>query len=181
MSPHRIPLDEVRLGYVSQSMALGISAGHTCRLAGATPGRIEALVAENLSELEQLLLYNEAHGIEVFRIGSSLVPFASHPVARDVKWWRTFAKDFEYLGRIAARSNQRLSLHPSPAGATLASARPSVREATIHEVRYGTRVLDLLGQDLNARVVVHVGGAAPDRETALDAAHRFLDAMPEDV
>ncbi len=173
--------DEVRLGYVAQSVALDLSAGHTCRLAGATPGRIEALVAENLAALEQLLLYNEAHGIEVFRIGSSLVPFASHPVARGVKWWQTFRRDFEHLGRIAARSNQRLSFHPSPAGATLASARPSVREATLHELRYDARVLDLLGQDGHGRAVVHVGGAAPGRETALDVAHRFLDAMPEDV
>ncbi len=178
-APVRTP--DHRLGYVAQSRVLDLSASHTCRLAGATPGRLEALVAENLAELEQLLLYNEAHGIEVFRIGSSLVPLASHPVARGVKWWRTFGRDFAHLGRIAARSHQRLSLHPSPAGASLASARPSVREAAVEELRYGTRVLDLLGQDGHGRVVVHVGGAAPDRHTALESAHLFLDELPDDA
>ncbi|MGA9526268.1 MAG: UV DNA damage repair endonuclease UvsE, partial [Myxococcaceae bacterium] len=49
------------------------------------------------------------------------------------------------------------------------------------ELSYSTRVLDLLEQGPEARVVVHVGGAAPDRSVALAAAHRFLDESPRDV
>lgn len=173
-------MDRYRLGYVANCLTLGIGASHTTRLANASAERLESLVARNLEELEQILLFNEAHGIEVFRIGSSLVPFASHAVNR-LQWWRTFRREFERCGEIAARSRQRLSLHPSPAGASLASQRPQVREAAVEELRYGTRVLDLLGQDANARVVVHLGGAAPDRETALANAHRFLDDMPDDA
>jgi UV DNA damage endonuclease len=169
-----------RLGYVSSSRILDLGASHTCRLAGLTSARVEALVAENLSELEQLLLFNEAHGIELFRINSSIVPLASHPANR-APWWRTFARDFQHLGKIATRSRQRLSMHPSPAGASLASARAEVRAATLEELRYSHRVLDLLGQDRHGVVVVHVGGAAPDRPTALAAANRFLDAMPAEL
>lgn len=169
-----------RLGYVANCLTLGIGASHTTRLANATPERLEALIEQNLGELEQILLFNEAHGIQVYRISSSLVPFASHPIHR-LEWWRTFRRQFERCGAIAARSHQRLSLHPSPAGASLASARAEVRAAAVEELRYGTRVLDLLGQDENARVVVHLGGAAPDRATALATAHRFLDEMPDEA
>lgn len=169
-----------RLGYVAQSRTLGVGASHTCRVANATRARLNALIAENLAELEQILLFNEASGIRVFRVGSSLVPLASHPVNR-LRWWKTFRRDFEALGRIAARSKQRLSMHPSPAGASLSSARPVVRKATIAELIYATRVLDLLGQGPEARVVVHVGGAAPSRSAAMTAAHRFLDRIPEDA
>jgi UV DNA damage endonuclease len=169
---------DYRLGYAANCVTLGLTASHTCRVANATPRRLAELVALNLAELEQILLFNESHGIEVFRIGSSLVPLASHPVNR-TRWWTTFARDFARLGAIAARSFQRLSMHPSPAGASLASARPEVREAAVRELHYATHVLDLLGQGPDARVVVHLGGAAPDRPTALDAARRFLDAMPD--
>lgn len=169
-----------RLGYVANCLTLGVGASHTCRLAGATPQRLEALTAQNLEELEQLLLFNESKGIEVFRIGSSLVPFASHKV-NTLPWWKTFAKHFEHLARIARRSGQRLSLHPSPAGASLSSRHPHVREAALAELRYGARVLDLLEAGPESRVVLHVGGAAPSREEALVAAHRFLDEMPEDL
>lgn len=171
---------DLQLGYVANCLTLGLGASHTCRVANATPARLEEIVALNLQELEQILLFNASRGIRVFRIGSSLVPLASHPV-NQTQWWRTFARDFEQVGRIAQRSGQRLSMHPSPAGASLASARESVRTASIAELRYSTRVLDLLGQGPDARVVTHVGGAAPDRETALAAAHRFLEAMPDDA
>jgi UV DNA damage endonuclease len=170
----------IRLGYVSTSLTLGISASHTCRLANATPRRLAELTALNLAELEQLLLFNETHGIGLFRIGSSLVPLASHPINR-LQWWRTFRRDFERLGAIAARSGQRLSMHPSPAAASLSSARASVREAALAELRYSALVLDLLGQGPSSRVVLHVGGAAPDRPTALASAARFLDEMPREL
>jgi UV DNA damage endonuclease len=171
---------DVRLGYVANCLTLGITASHTCRVASATPRRLAELVGRNLEELEQILLFNERHAIELFRIGSSLVPLASHPVNR-TRWWRTFARDFDRLGRIAARSRQRLSLHPSPAGASLASIHPRVRAAAVAELLYSTRVLDLLGQGPDARVVLHLGGAAPDRASALIAARRFLDEMPDDA
>lgn len=178
MPPPTESLDTYRLGYVANALTLGIGASHTCRLAGATPERLDALTAQNLEELERILLFNEAQGIHVYRIGSSLVPFASHAV-HTLPWWTTHARTFERLARIARRSGQRLSLHPSPAGASLSSQHARVREATLRELTYGARVLDLLEQGPEARVVLHVGGAAPERAQALDSAHRFLDAMPE--
>lgn len=171
---------EYRIGYACNCLSIGLTASHTCRVAGATSRRLEELTATNLAELEQILLWNERNGVEVFRIGSSLVPLASHPVNR-TRWWRTFGRDLGRLGVIAARSRQRLSFHPSPAGASLSTARPEVREAAVAELRYATRALDLLGAGPEARVVLHLGGAAPDRPTALDAARRFLDAMADDA
>lgn len=169
-----------RLGYVANCLSLGLTASHTCRLAHATPARIEELLAQNLLELEAILLFNEEQRIQVFRIGSALVPFGSHPV-NHARWWRTFRRDFERIGRIASRSGQRLSMHPGPEAASLSSAHPSVRERAERELRYSTRVLDLLGQGPAARVVLHVGGAAPDPRSALESAHRFLERMPDDA
>jgi UV DNA damage endonuclease len=173
-------LSTYRLGYVANCLSLGLGASHTCRLASATPRRLEELIELNLSELEQILLFNEAHGIELFRIGSSLIPFGSHPV-NTLRWWRTWASDFERLGRIARRSHQRLSLHPSPAAASLTSVHLRVRDAALAELRYSARVLELLGQGPEARVVLHLGGAAPSRPEALDNARRMLDDMPEEL
>ena len=65
-----------RLGYVANCLTLGIGASHTTRLANATPERLEALIEQNLGELEQILLFNEAQGIEVYR-SSPLPPTRS--------------------------------------------------------------------------------------------------------
>lgn len=123
----------------------------------------------------------EARGIELFRIGSSLIPFGSHPV-NTLRWWQTRARDFDRLGHIARRSRQRLSLHPSPAAASLTSVPQRVRDAAIAELRYGARVLELLGQGPEARVVMHLGGAAPSRPEALDGpADLMLEAKDKDL
>jgi len=169
-----------RLGYVANCLSIGVGASHTCRLAGATPERLTALIEQNLAELEQILLFNEAHQIELFRIGSSLIPFGSHPV-NTLRWWRTHARDFDRLAHIARRSRQRLSLHPSPAAASLTSVHQRVRDAALAELRYAARVLDLLGQGPESRVVLHLGGAAPSRPEALDNAHRLLDSMEPEL
>lgn len=169
-----------RLGYVAQCLSLGVGAGHTCRLASATPERLTALIEQNLADLEQILLFNETHDIALYRIGSSLIPFASHPV-NALPWWRSHARDFDRLARIARRSGQRLSLHPSPAAASLTSVHQRVREASLAELRYAARVLDLLGQGPESRVVIHLGGAAPSRPEALDTAHRLLDSMEPEL
>ena len=58
-------LSSYRLGYVANCLSLGVGASHTCRLAGATPSRLQALTEQNLAELEQILLFNEQRGIEV--------------------------------------------------------------------------------------------------------------------
>lgn len=169
-----------RLGYVATCLSLGIGASHTCRLANATPERLEQLIAANLEELERILRFNEAHGIFVYRVTSSLVPFASHPI-NALPWGTTFRRDFERIGSIARGSGQRLSMHPAPLAASLSSAKASVREAAVAELLYSTRVLDLLGQDEDGRVVVHVGGSAPDRAVARERADRFLEELPDDA
>lgn len=179
-STRSLSMGKHRLGYVAQCLTLKIGASHTCRVANATPARLLDLIAQNLAELEEILRFNENNGIHVFRVGSGLVPLASHPV-NELRWWNQFGRDFDKIGEIARRSGQRLSMHPSPAGASLASARPEVRRAAEKELLYATRVLDMLGQGPEARVVLHVGGAAPDRTTAMDAAHRMLDALPDDA
>jgi UV DNA damage endonuclease len=168
---------DYRLGYIAQCLSGGWTTSHTCRIANATPQRLEQLIAKNLSDLEKILTFNESQQIFLFRIGSSLVPYASHPVNR-LPWWNTFEKDFAAIGELARRSGQRLSLHPSPAAASLSSYKENVQKAALAELRYSSQVLDLLGQDLQARVVVHLGGAQPSKPVALENAHRFLEGLP---
>lgn len=169
-----------RLGYACTCLSLGVGASHTTRLSHATPKKLEALIAQNLAELELILRFNASHGIGVFRISSSLVPFASHGI-NTVKWWKTFRRDFEAIGRIATASGQRLSMHPSPASGSISTQRPEVLEAMVRELHYATTALDLLGQDGNGRVVMHMGGAAPDKATAFDTAHRALQSLSRDT
>lgn len=167
MSPSR----GLRLGYACVNTLLP-SAARTLRLANATPERLRELVATNLAALETILRWNEEHGIEVFRVTSNLIPFASHPV-NTLAWWHEFAPRFAGLGRLIARSGARLSTHPGQY-TVLSSESPAVVAAAVAELEYHERLLSALGLDGSHKIVLHVGSGAAEPTAAIE---RFTAAF----
>lgn len=67
------------LGYPAQNLSIPASTNRTLRLAGLSDAeRMRALIRENLLGLEAMY-WNAGHGVGLFRVGQSLIPFASHP------------------------------------------------------------------------------------------------------
>lgn len=62
----------IRVGYVCVNTQLPSSA-RTLRLANVTPERLCELIGANLDALEVILRWNEAHGVQVFRLTSNLI------------------------------------------------------------------------------------------------------------
>ncbi|HEX7226770.1 MAG TPA: UV DNA damage repair endonuclease UvsE, partial [Candidatus Binatia bacterium] len=88
----------IRIGYACINTKLD-SPNRTCRLKNATPERILELASANVAALQPILQWNAAHGIELFRITSDLIPFGSHPV-NTVPWWRILKSQFVRLGEF---------------------------------------------------------------------------------
>jgi UV DNA damage endonuclease len=153
----------LRLGYACVNTQLPSSA-RTVRLANATPERLLELTAANLDALEAILRWNAAHGIEVFRLTSNLVPLASHPV-NTVAWWDALADRFGELGRLLADTGARVSTHPGQY-TVLSSQAPAVVAAAIAELDYHDRLLAALRLDRSHKIVLHVGSGAADPEAA---------------
>jgi len=160
----------LRLGYACVNTLLP-SAARTLRLANVTPARLRELIASNLDALEAILRWNEAHGIEIFRLTSNLIPLASHP-ANTLAWWEEFAGRFDELGRMIERSRARLSTHPGQY-TVLSSANPLVVAAAAAELGYHDRLLTALGLDRSHKIVLHVGSGSAD---APAAGERFATA-----
>ena len=144
----------LRLGYACVNTGLP-SSGRTVRLANATPERLRALIAGNLDALEAILRWNAAHGIDVFRVTSDLIPFGSHHV-NVLAWWDEFAPRLAEVGALGGR----LSTHPGQY-TVLSSSRPEVVAASVAELEYHERLLTSLGLDSTHKIVLHVG--APER------------------
>jgi UV DNA damage endonuclease len=165
---------ELRLGYACVNTRLPSSA-RTTRLANATPGRLRELIARNLDALEAILLWNEQHGIEVFRLTSNLIPFGSHPV-NTLAWWDEFAERFSELESLIARSRARLSTHPGQY-TVLSSLNPAVVESASAELEYHARLLEALGLDRSHKIVVHVGSGAADPRATRDRLAAALERL----
>jgi UV DNA damage endonuclease len=91
----------IRLGYPAQNLTIPASTNRTLRLANLTDAeKVRALVWENLLGLETILRWNAERGIGLFRMGQSLVPFASHP-AFPYDWEAEHGDDLREIGELA--------------------------------------------------------------------------------
>ena len=70
----------IRLGYPAQNLTIPATTNRTLRLASLKDQeKLRGLVRDNISSLETILRWNVERGIDLFRIGQGLIPFASHP------------------------------------------------------------------------------------------------------
>lgn len=148
------------------------------RLATLRAGGLVALqeiVDHNLLLLTEILEWNRAQGIAMFRISSDLVPFGSHD-AVDLAQVRF---DPELLSRIAdATAGVRLSMHPGQF-TVLSTADQDVLQRSVAELRYHAEILARLG--LGGDLVLHGGGVYGDRPAAAERLVRHIRALPDAV
>jgi UV DNA damage endonuclease len=162
----------IRLGYPAQNLTIPASTNRTLRLANLDDAeKVRALVFENLLGLETILRWNAEHGVNLFRIGQSLIPFASHP-AFPYDWEAEHGDDLRGIGELARSLGIRLSMHPGQF-IQPGSLRPEVSERSLAELRYVARVFDLIGS-FDSVIVLHMGGAYEDRAASTA---RFVEAM----
>lgn len=155
----------MRIGYPCINRSIGCTANHTFRLASYSDERLLATVDANLACLERVLSWNVARGLLGFRIGSGLVPFASHP-ACTTPWRERFADRFAGIGAFARRHALRISMHPDQFN-LLNAQDPAIVERTVAELAYHAEVLDLFGLGPDAKIQVHVGGVYGDRANSM--------------
>ncbi len=162
----------MRLGYPCVSLLLDRTTNHDCTLRTAGPERLRALIAQNLADLRAILEHNLAHGWLMFRIGSSVIPFASHPV-NTLDWQNEFGAELAAIGAFARQHGMRLSFHPGQY-TVLNAPDPAIVERAKAEIAYSAAFLDALSMDASCKIVIHLGGAYGDRDAARA---RFVDTV----
>ncbi len=162
----------IRLGYPTQNLTLPATTNRTLRLASlADAEKVRGIVRENVAGLLEILRWNAERGVMLFRIGQSLIPFASHP-AFPYDWEAEHGDELRDTGALALSLDIRLSVHPGQY-IQPSSLRPDVVERSLAELRTSARLLSLLG-GRDAVLVLHLGGA---QEGKAAAARRFADAL----
>jgi UV DNA damage endonuclease len=169
-----------RLGFVASVLSEDLSTSRTCRLKNATPSRLRELIAENLATLDRVITFLERHRILLYRITSNLVPFASHPI-NSITWWQEFAPQLDALGRRFRTHGIRVSMHPGQF-TVLNSSSPAIVKAAVSELAYHARLLNAIGADASAKIVLHIGGLYGGSELlAMDRFCAVAADLPPDV
>lgn len=121
------------------------------------------LALQNVTALREIVKWNVAHGIKVFRVTSDLFPWASEYRLEELPHFAEIRSILEEVGRQPIR----LSTHPGPfnklagEGATLAN--------TIKDLEIHSQIFDLMGLPPSHwnKINIHVGGAYGDKTETL--------------
>ena len=89
----------MKIGYASLTYGVPETSLKTCIAKNATNERLREIISHNLRSLSTILDYNYKNGIKMFRISSSLIPFASSPINK-LDWWNLFKKELEIFSYL---------------------------------------------------------------------------------
>lgn len=141
----------------------------TCIMKFATEARLCEIMEYNLRSLKNILIYNEQHHIQMFRISSDLIPFGSSPI-NQVDWQVRYRALFQELGCYIKAHGLRVSMHPGQY-TLLNSPREDVVKRSILDLQYHCDVLDAMELDGSHKIILHIGGVYGDKTSAVQ---RFL-------
>ena len=156
----------MRIGYACLTRGVVGTDFKSCVIRNATQDKLKELISYNLNSLKNILDYNSANGIQIFRISSDIIPFGSNRV-NDLKWWELFDTQLNHLGNQIKKSGMRVSMHPGQY-TVLNSPDEGVVERAILDLSYHSRFLDSLGVDTKNKIILHVGGVYGNKEKAIN-------------
>lgn len=161
----------MRIGYPCITRGLQGLNYKTCRKQNATEERLTELIGHNLRVLEQMIDYNHANGIRMFRISSDIIPFGSDQEVNSLDWQNLFKDTFSRIGEKIRTYGIRVSMHPGQY-TVLNSPKTEVIERAVDDLQYHCLFLDSLEAGHESKIVLHIGGLYGNKETAIE---RFID------
>jgi len=177
----------LRFGYVSTALSLWeASPSRTLTFTNwkkqdenSRKEKLHHLTEQNLKNTIRILHYNIAHGIELYRMSSSLVPLATHP---EVKWdfVSPFKELFNEIGTLVRKHHLRVSFHPNQF-TLFTSPQRSITENAIIDMTYHYEMLEAMGLHKDANINIHVGGAYGNKAEALARFHENFILLNRDI
>lgn len=166
---------EIRLGYACINTHLRESGVYTSRTTilktAASRGieYIQRLIQDNVDDLYKIIIFNEAHGIRLFRISSCLFPHLGNPRFADGHYKLDFVKEkLKLIGHYAKKHGHRLTMHPGQF-VQLGSSREEVVRQSIIDLENHVKLLTMLGYSPKdgSVLILHGGGIFDDKNSTL--------------
>lgn len=160
----------MNIGYACLTVGVPYTDFKTCTMKNASEDNLRNIITENLFSLEKIIDYNIENKIKLFRISSDIIPFGSSPV-NTLEWWEEFKNQLTEIGDRIKNAGMRVSMHPGQY-TVLNSTDQDVVERAVDDLDYHCLFLDSLGVDSKNKIILHVGGAYGDKESASE---RFIE------
>jgi UV DNA damage endonuclease len=128
----------------------------------------------------EILKWNNANGITMYRMSSSMFPWNSEYDIEELPNYNTIKSLLKTAGDYATKVGQRLTFHPGPFN-ILASPNPKVVNDAVWELTQHGKVFDLMGLPRThyAAMNIHVGGTYGDKDSAIKRFAENFKLLPE--
>ena len=142
------------------------------------------LVLQNVSDLCEIIKWNEQNNIKFFRLSSEVFPWASE-YYQD---WGKFPNIDEITnilrdcGDLANKYGHRITSHPGPFN-VLVSPNEDVVQNTITDLTIHGDIFDFMGLSRTPynKLNIHCNGVYGDKESAMDRFCKNFERLPESV
>ena len=126
------------------------------------------LALANVKDMVEIIKWNHANGIKLYRMSSDMFPWCSEYELKDLPDYEKIKNVLKGAGTLARQYGQRLTFHPGPFS-VLASASMDVVKKTIKDLNQHGEIMDLLELPRTpyAAINIHVNTTAPNKEDAM--------------
>jgi UV DNA damage endonuclease len=127
------------------------------------------LALQNSRDLFEILKWNVANNIKMFRISSDMFPWASEYNLEDLPDYTKISNILKGCGTYAKENGLRINSHPGPFN-VLVSPNPKVVANTIIDLELHGKLFDLMGLSLTPynNINIHCNGVYGDKISAMD-------------
>ncbi|AQS54672.1 MAG: UV DNA damage repair endonuclease UvsE [Novibacillus thermophilus] len=179
----------IRFGFVAMALSLQnaspsqtMTVTHFKKLVDreAALRKITRIASSNLTNTLRILRHAHASGIHVYRFSSRLIPLFGHDLTKEWDFFRYLHKDFEQLGDFIREKQMRTSFHPEHF-TLINSPREDVVNHSIEDLKRYAQMLEAMGLDSRAKIVLHVGGGYQNKTRSLERFKRHWSRVPNNV
>jgi len=130
---------------------------------------VSDLTLLNSKDIIKILEWNRQHGIKLFRLSSSIIPWGNNIDITELKDYKEIKSELKKAGDFAKFWDMRITCHPGPF-VVLTSPNDSVVDNAISDLEMHGKLFDMmeLSQTPYNKINIHCNGVYGDKITAMD-------------
>ena len=130
---------------------------------------VSDLTLLNSRDIIKILEWNRQHGIKLFRLSSSIIPWGNNIDITQLKDYKEIKSELKKAGDFAKFWDMRITCHPGPF-VVLTSPKSNVVDNAISDLEMHGKLFDMMGLSKTPynKINIHCNGVYGDKITAMN-------------
>lgn len=166
----------IRLGYIGNSKILSncstdrtvsVLALNNIESTDKKINKLKKVAKSNILNTLKVLQNNEKLGIKIYGLSPRLFPLANYPDAEYFRYIDTLKTELNELGEYIRQNDFRVNIHLE--GTIMLNAlSDKLYQDALKNIQYQNVLLNSLGLDEKAKIIVNLGGAYTNKNDAIE-------------